>query len=167
MRNPSHADQYLARMLRRPVYRLTIYTVLLLTTTAIVYVKIVQGRADPRPASYLGLFCLYGFLMTVMARDNRCRVAYFSFGTLVAAAYSRNLLSDHPVATGLIEVAACLALLLALMSLARDPGFLAANPVLQSGTLNPTQTLEDSDAQARADRPTGRDTRHEPGSGQG
>lgn len=167
MRNPSHADQYLARLLQRPAYRVTIYTVLIVTATAILYLKVIEGRADPRPPSYLGLLSLYGLVMMLLARDIRCRIAYFSFGVLVATVYARSLLSGHPVATGLIQVAACLALLAALRSLARDPGFQPANPVLQSGTRNPAQILEDPDAQARADRPTGRDTRHEPGGGQG
>ena len=167
MRNPGPADLYLARLLRKSSSRATIYIVLFVTATAIVYLKIVEGRADERPASYLGLFCFYGFLMSVMARDSRCRIAYLSFGTLVAAAYSRGLLSAYPVATGLVELISCLVLLIALMSLARDPDFLSLNPVLQSGALNPNQILEDSDAQARADSPSDRDTRHEPGSGQG
>ena len=136
-------DMNLARLLVRRPYRWTIYTVFFLTATASLYYRVGLGRTDQALPSYGAFLSIYGVGMAFASRDIRCRIVYSCFGVLVAAAFTRWLFAEHARAVGLVEVAACLMLLAALMSLSRDERFLSKGAVLQSG---PSDHQEDSDA---------------------
>ena len=139
----SAADLYLARLAARPPYRWTIYTVFFLTATASLYLRVTQGRSAQLLPGYAALLSLYGFVMAAVARDARSRVVYACFGILVAAAFTRTWTSQWTRAVGLVEVAACLMLLAAFMSLSRDDAFRSRGAVLQSNASSHRSDQED------------------------
>ena len=139
------ADLYLYRLAARPPYRWTIYTVLFLAATASLYLRVLEGRADQALPSYVGLLALYGLGMAVVARDNRCRIIYFCFGLLVAAAFTRGPLAAWTRAIGALEAAACFVVLAAFIGISRDGGVRRKTAVLQSKAPLTRTPQEESD----------------------
>lgn len=140
MSDLSHADRYLARIVSRRPYRWTLYAVLFLTAAASLYLRVGMGLGEQALPWYAALLSVYGFVMGAASRDRRCRVAYLSFGVLVASVFTRDLLAGWPRAMGSIEVACSLAALAALAALARDRRFLEKAAVLESSPPRPTES---------------------------
>lgn len=125
-------DLYLARLLGRRSFRWTLFAALFLTATASLYLRVGLGRSEQALPWYGGLLAAYGFGMAAASRDPRCRLAYASFGLLVALTFSRALLAGHARAAGAVEVACSLMALAAMMSLSRDVAFRSKAAMLLS-----------------------------------
>lgn len=145
MSDPSHADLYLARLAAKPVYRWTIYTVFSLTAIASLYERVGLARTYQVLPWYGSILGLYGAGMALVARDNRCRIVYGCFGLLVVTAFSRSLLAGWTRVVGSVEVAACLALLGAFVSLSGDEGLARRGAVLRSDPSEQRTNQEESD----------------------
>jgi hypothetical protein len=127
-----HGDRFLARVLRSRSYRWTIYGFLFLNATASLYYRVGMGGSVQVLPWYASVLSLFFLGMAVKSVNGRARVAHTSFSILVVAAFTRDLLRPYARVVGLVEVAACLLVLAALMSLARDARFLRAGAVLES-----------------------------------
>lgn len=128
----SHPDRYLARVVSKRPYRWTLYAILFLTATASLYLRVGMGLAVQALPWYAALLSIYGVVMGLASRDIRCRIAYFSFGMLVASVFTRDLLAGWPRAMGVLEVACSVTTLAALAALARDRAFLEKAAMLDS-----------------------------------
>lgn len=129
---PGHGDRFLARLLGNRSYRWTIYGFLFLNATASLYYRVGMGGSVQVLPWYVSVLSLYFLGMAVKSVDGRVRAAHAGFGLLVAAAFTRELVRPYARAVGLIEVAASLLVLAALVSLAGDERFLRAGAVLES-----------------------------------
>jgi len=137
-------DVYLARLLARPALRAMLYIVFTSTALASLYLRVIAGNAIQILPWYGVLLSLYGFATMFRASDFRCRVVYASFGALVAATFSRGVLSDHTRTVGGVEVVASLLILAGLVSLSRDPKFMALAVLQSPPTPNP-RSVESSE----------------------
>ncbi|HEY3174217.1 MAG TPA: hypothetical protein VGK94_00490 [Candidatus Polarisedimenticolia bacterium] len=121
----SHGDRYLARLLSKPPYRRSLYTIFVLSATADLYFRVWLGRSEQALPWYGALLSVYGLVVAPACRDRRCRAVYLAFSVLIAALFTRRLLAEWTRPVGVLEVLCCVVLVVCLASLARDAEFLA------------------------------------------
>ncbi len=120
-------DRYLARLMSRPAWAHTLYTLFALTALAALLSRVGLGRTGQVLPWYLALGGAYGFIMAALSRGGAARLVWSAFGLLVAASFPGPVLMSHPRLVGAVQAISAIVILAGLRAV-------AGTAVLESGT---------------------------------